>query len=99
LPNSIIIGEYPEEYIRRRAELKIPRWKYIESCWRNQLGLVQQIIESMHKANLPKTTILALVEDGLWEEVMWLPVKLFAETLWNPSRTTPEIISCIDRNE
>jgi hypothetical protein len=95
LPNSIIIGEYSAEYIRHRAELKTPRWKYIEPCWRNQLGIVQQIIGTMQETNLPKTTILALLEDGLWEEIMWLPIKLFAETLWNPTRPTPEIIEII----
>jgi hypothetical protein len=98
LPKSIIIGEYPAAYIQQRAEQKQARWKYIESCWRNQLGAVQKIIGTMHDVNLPYTTILALVEDGLWEERMWLPVKLFAETVWNPTRLAQEIIDNLDRS-
>lgn len=99
LPNSIIIGESPAEYIRQRAEQKRPRWKYIESCWRNHLDIVQQIVGTMLEPNLPKTTILALVEDGLWEEVMWVPVKLFAETLWNPARPIQETINSAELTE
>lgn len=97
LPNSIIVGEYPAEYIRHRAEQKQVRWNYIESCWKNHLDCVQKIISIMQTAKIQNTTILSLVEDGLWEEKMWLPVVLFAETIWNPTKPVKEIIENTDR--
>jgi hypothetical protein len=97
LPNSILVGEYPEEFIRHRAEQKQARWNYIESCWKKELDCVQKIIGTMEQAQLLDTTILGLVEDGLWEEKMWLSVKLFAESMWNPIISTQEIIDKIER--
>ncbi|HCB95350.1 MAG TPA: hypothetical protein DEP65_06830 [Ruminococcus sp.] len=41
----------------------------------------------------PDTLVGALVEDGLFDIKMWYPVALYSELLWNPFRSTREILS------
>lgn len=83
-PDSFILGEYEPEFVSRRAMEKMPRWKHVEMEWRKNLKCFTEITKAIIESKPARMTILGLLEDGLWEEKMWLPVGLFAETMWNP---------------
>lgn len=97
--DSFILGEWDSGYINRRSKEKIPRWKYVEKEWRKNMKCVTEILKVILEANPARTTVLGLVEDGLWEEKMWLPVALLAEAMWNPYISPKELIERVSETE
>ena len=90
---QFILGEAKQSFIENRAKVKESLWKYIQAYWLKNLKYVQDTIKAITVNNSGKVSIAALVEDGLWEENMWLPVILYAELLWNPHLPLEELIA------
>lgn len=88
-----ILGEAKQSFVKSRAREKEALWKYVQAYWLKNLEYVQNTIKAVNDNNPKKVSIEALVEDGLWEENMWLPVTLFAELLWNPYRPLEELVA------
>lgn len=88
-----ILGEAKQSFVKSRAREKEALWKYVQTYWLKNLEYVQNTIKAVNDNNPKKVSIEALVEDGLWEENMWLPVTLFAELLWNPYRPLEELVA------
>ncbi|HHY99014.1 MAG TPA: hypothetical protein GX509_09785 [Firmicutes bacterium] len=91
-PGQFILGEDDPEFIARRAEEKMPRWRYVEVGWRKNFRCVLETIRAIAEAKPARSTVLGLVEDGVWEEKMWLPVALLAEAMWNPYALSGELL-------
>jgi len=67
-------------------------WKYLQAYWIKNLKYVQDTVKAIVENNTGRVSIVALVEDGLWEERMWQPVAMYAELLWNPYEPSEEVI-------
>ena len=88
-----VMGRADRDFIRQRAELVQPRWKKVEIGWRKHFPAVCRTIKAALAARPKKLTITGLVEDGMWEERMPLPVCLLAEAMWNPDERPESIIA------
>jgi hypothetical protein len=86
-----VMGRADRDFIRRRAAEVAPRWKQVEVGWRRHLGAVCRTVRAALSGRPGRLTVTGLVEDGMWEERMWLPPCLLAEVLWDP-RERPESI-------
>jgi len=86
-----VCGRADRDFIRRRAAMTARRWKLVELGWRKNLSAVRSTVQAALAARPKRLTVTALVEDGLWEQHMWLPPCLLAEVLWDP-RQKPEAV-------
>lgn len=91
-PGRLILGEWPSEYIERRAREKAPRWRFVEREWRRNLGYLLRTVKALVDARPVESSVFGLAEDGMWEARMWLPVALMAEAAWNPDRAPDELV-------
>ena len=87
-----ILGEAKQFFIKERAKAKEKLWKYLQAYWIKNLKYVQDTVKAIVENNTGRVSIVALVEDGLWEERMWQPVAMYAELLWNPYEPSEEVI-------
>ncbi|HEY8426253.1 MAG TPA: hypothetical protein VIK73_09620 [Limnochordales bacterium] len=90
-PGSLVIGEWPAAYVQRRAEAKSQRWRAVELEWRRNLPHLRETLRAMAAARPKESFVLGLVEDGMWEARMWLPVALLAETAWQPDLPSDQL--------
>jgi hypothetical protein len=87
-----ILGESDERFIRQRARNKEFLWRWVQAQWVRNLGAVIASLRAVKTAPARRTTVLGLVEDGLWEERSWLPVALLAEAMWEPGQDAAELV-------
>ncbi|MDY7011163.1 MAG: hypothetical protein SVV80_10490 [Planctomycetota bacterium] len=88
-----IMGRADRDFIRRRTDLVQPRWRQAEIGWRKHFPAVCRTIKTALAARPKRLTITGLVEDGMWEERMFLPSCLLAEAMWNPNERPESIIA------
>lgn len=86
-----LMGTYDSRFIEQRAQAKVPRWRFVERHYRQNLHYVLQTLTIIAQQN-PDSLVQSLLEDGMWEHSMWLPGCLFAEALWDPSVPANELI-------
>lgn len=91
-PGRFILGESDPEFVARRTQDKVPRWRYVEMEWRKNLICLVETVNAVTAASPARSSVFGLVEDGLWEERMWLPVALLAEVAWNPNVAPEELV-------
>ena len=80
------------ELARKRAQ----SWLPLETGWRENAGYEFQMVRIIENLPIPERAVYGLVEDALFEVRQWLPVALFAESLWNPHRDTEGLIKHIE---
>ena len=85
-----ILGEADEATIRARLPLVRQIWRYVTGEWLDHGELCLDTVRQY--AAQPDTALYGLVEDGLFEREIPLPVALFAETLWNCRRDWRDIL-------
>lgn len=61
-------------------------WGWSTDCLDTDISNLDKILDS-------STLVSALVEDGVFDEKVWLPVAVYSEILWNPNRSIEEIIT------
>ena len=83
-----VIGEYDDEYIRKKSDEKRDIWKYIQAYWITNAKYPFEIINELRS----DTIVAALVEDGAFEDRVWYPVALLAEMMWNTKKRTIESV-------
>jgi len=93
-----LMGISDEGFIDSRAREKSLRWKHVERFYRQNLDYVLRTIQVIADSNT-SSCVTTLVEDGLWERFMWMPVCLFAEALWDPSIAKDELIQKVGLTE
>ena len=98
-PGKFVLGEYPSKLICKLAQGKEPRWKFVEIEWRQYLAYLIDVIKTIVSADPYRSSVIGLVEDGLWEERMWFPVALLAEVAWNPDLEAEKIIRKVSATE
>lgn len=89
---TFVMGETNEGFIRNRAIEKEELWKYNQTWWIKNIKYVLDTFRLIKNRNTGKVSIVGLVEDGIWEEHMWSPVALLAESLWNPDEEADELV-------
>lgn len=80
--NSFVMGEYPRDYILKRAEEKSSLWQVVTAGWLRHAELARKTVALVaQKANEP--ILEMLVEDGCFEVKIPMPVALLAEMFWS----------------
>jgi hypothetical protein len=82
-----ILGERDRSFIRRRLAERQAYWDNANTRWLRSNALAAKFYREILDCRPPKMTVTALVEDGLFEEVIQPSAALFAETVWNPRQT------------
>lgn len=88
---SFLLGERSASFIRERFEGRKARWDRVNQMWMRRFPLAHEFYREMLKV-APKMTVTGLIEDGLFEHQIQPSVALFAHTLWNPERSSDEIL-------
>ncbi|MHB9070999.1 MAG: hypothetical protein ACYC54_11615 [Sedimentisphaerales bacterium] len=89
---NFILGERDSSFIRKRLDEKQPRWDMVNALWWKNYPYAMRFYSEMLQCAHGAMTISALVDDGVFEEVIQPSVALFAETVWNPRRNAEEIL-------
>ncbi len=84
-----MLGEASGETIRRRKRETDRIWHYIQAEWLAHGGLC---LDTVRRFAGRCGEIYNLVEDAVFERDIPLPVALFAECLWDPSRDWTDIL-------
>lgn len=79
-----VLGEASPELLKQRFESKKAVWHYVNAYWLENLSYAKRALLSVLNTN-PQSFLVGLVEDGLIEEALPLPVALYGELLWNPN--------------
>ena len=89
---AFILGERSPEFIERRLRDRQPYWDRVNDLWLANYPVAARFYREILDCGPPRTTVTALVEDGLFEARIQPSVALFAETVWNPSRDERELL-------
>ena len=85
------MGERTEQFIANRRVEKNTIWKFIQAGWLKNAGYVGKIIAAIAKGR-DEAVVQALVEDGMLECDVMLPVALYAQLLWTPEVDVQELL-------
>jgi len=85
-----------EALLQRLAEQRATFWQPYERSWRENAPYEFQMVRIIENAPVAEKAIYGLIEDALFEMRQWLPVVLFAESLWNPHRDARELIQKLE---
>jgi hypothetical protein len=86
----------PRPLLERLVAQRAPLWRTRERAWRANLGYELQAARVIAAQPRGNSSLVGLVEDGLWEAREWFPVAAFSESAWNPGRTPAEIVGLLD---
>ena len=91
----ILIGVTDKVYQKIRLEETQFYWKFCEPYWVEHAKDLQLFCQAVKAGAFEDSTIVALVEDGMFEEEIAPSVGLYAEFLWNPDANTNYVIEKI----
>ncbi len=94
---NYILGEYPQDYISTRYNKKKKIWKIISGDWLENAGYLKDMISIIAKGS-KNAIVEALVEDGIFEKTVALPVAIYAECLWDVDADVKKIIRKASKN-
>ena len=87
-----IMGERAASFIRNRSRERQPRWDFVNNLWLQNYPEALRFYQEVRDCTSSKMTVLALIEDGLFEEKIQLSTTLFAEMIWNPRRSSKDVL-------
>ena len=87
-----IMGERAPSFIRNRCRERQPRWDFVNSLWLQNYPEALRFYQEVRGCTSSKMTVLGLIEDGLFEEKIQLSAALFAEMIWNPRRSSKDVL-------
>jgi len=90
-----VMGCAPREFIEKRYEDKLARWRELGRGWLKSASLAAETVKKI--AHAPESIAEMLVEDALFEYRIMLPTALVAELLIDPMRNTDELIAELRR--
>ncbi len=89
---TYLLGEADGETIKKRAAEIRPFLRYEQSGWLKNLDCLQKTALTAAESGKCTGTAALLCEDACFERYLWLPVALFAETLWSPQTPSDEVV-------
>ena len=84
-------------YIQNRSNDKRNLWKFFQSEWLTKYACVGKLIQRILLERNGDFGVQMLVEDGLFEDQIWLPVALLSESLWQADLSEEELLTRIAR--
>ena len=90
--DEFILGEAPEEIIRKRMAQARGDIRTEQAYWLENLDRLTTVARKIKASGAAKGSVTVLCEDGCFERARWIPCVLFAETLWNTGAEPGEII-------
>jgi hypothetical protein len=87
-----ILGERAPGFIRNRSRERQPRWDFVNNLWLQNYPEALRFYQQVRNCTSSNMTVLALIEDGLFEEKIRLSAALFAEMTWNPRRSGKDVL-------
>jgi len=90
-----ILGHRTSAYMRHRLEKKNRIWKLQQAHWLENAEYVRRTVEAIAQGK--DAIVQALVEDGMFENKIMLPVALYAEMLWDHSVNTGAMIARVSK--
>lgn len=94
-----IIGESERKEISEKLELRSDIIRYQQSLWLQNGSLACDMFRMLAKQTNGDTKISGLLEDGLFDENIWLPSAIFAELLWDGETPYNELLAKVARRE
>ena len=88
---GLIMGERSQRFLRQMTEEKNRIWKARESYWIRNVEYLREIVLSLTR-DKEYVNVQELVEKGMFETTIALPVAIYAETLWDPERAGMETV-------
>ena len=89
-----ILGMRSNQFIQQRAQQQSRIWKYRQGNWVRHVEYARMIIQSLIK-DKDYMNIQGLVEDGMFESYISMPVAIYAELLWNCQKDGMETVQQI----
>lgn len=90
-PGRFAIGGHSERFIENRTCEKTDIWRYVQAYWIRNAHYALELIRHFDE----NTIVEALVEDGMFERGIWYPVALYAEMLWDSTRSAADILGTV----
>jgi hypothetical protein len=87
-----IMGKRAASFIRNRAHERQPRWDFVNRLWLQNYPEAVSFYRQIRNCTSATMTVLALIDDGLFEERIQFSAALFAEMIWNPNRSDEELL-------
>ena len=88
---NLVMGERSKRFMHLRTEEKNRIWKFRQTYWIRNVEHVRLTTQSLLK-NKDYMNVQALVEDGMFETGIPLPVAIYAETLWDAQKDGMETV-------
>ena len=88
---GLIMGERSQRFLRHMTEEKNLIWRTRQSYWIRHVENLRQVVLSLIK-DKDYVNVQELVEKGMFETTVALPVAIYAETLWDPQRAGMETV-------
>lgn len=84
-----------KEVIEALANQRQRAWVGKERAWKRNLHYAQDVIKTMAESPAKRKVVVCLLESSLWEGRPWLAVGYIAEALWNPYRSSEDIVNMV----
>lgn len=94
-----ILGESVREEIKEKLMLRRDILRYQQSYWLQNGTAACRILRELASATNGTAELSALLEDGLFDEKIWLPAALFAELLWDDTTEYNRLLGKVARRE
>jgi hypothetical protein len=95
LKGAQTIGISSRSLKENRIERKRRIWRYIQAAWLANADKAQVAVREICRLKNGDACILALCEDGMFEENIMFPVALYSEMLWNAEEDLKEITKAV----
>ena len=95
LKGAQTIGVSSRALKENRIERKRRIWRYIQAAWLANADKAQGAVREICRLKNGDACILALCEDGMFEENIMFPVALYSEMLWNAEGDLKEITKAV----
>ena len=79
---GLILGQRSNKFIKERIQRQNRIWHLRQTNWIRHVDKVRTLVQAMIK-NKEYMNIQGLVEDGMFESEISLPVAIYADTLWD----------------
>ncbi|MBR3805053.1 MAG: hypothetical protein IKJ14_06890, partial [Clostridia bacterium] len=78
------VGVSSKRMIQNRVERKSRGWRWAQTYWVTNGKYAQKMIKMLAEKTNGNMWMTDLVEDGVFEEKIYLPTAIYGELMWNP---------------
>jgi hypothetical protein len=78
------VGVSSKRMIQNRVERKSRGWRWAQTYWVTNGKYAQKMIKMLAEKTNGNMWMTDLVEDGVFEEKIYVPTAIYGELMWNP---------------